>query len=374
MSNPSADKTLAPTQLNIKDNKYNHESMMYPSDLMSEQYGGNYAVFYINISLASKLTVNEQSYALDPSIEARDRPSIVAKPVSANALTGASAVLNTLSNSGKIAGATAAAFVAARAGGAGKGLAALAGLGAGGGATALANIPTIGVAIAGTAAPRTTRSTKRTAATIALHVPNQLSVRYSMSWSDEETTNFSMADEGVQQVLNALGKKSKSATEGAVESGADMIINKTLSKGPQGAALSQKLGIAANPKKEQVFKGLDFRTFQFDYQFYPRSSKEAEQVLKIIKQFKYHMHPEFKSANQFVWIYPSEFDIVYYNNGQENESLHRHTSCVLTEMNVNYTPNGSFTTFENGMPTQINMQLTFRELLLLSKEQIEKGL
>ena len=355
ITNPTADSSASPSYLNIKDNKYNHESMMYPVDLMSEQYGGNYAVFYINIAMESKLKVNEQNYALDPAIESRDRPSIVAKPTTANALTGASAVLNTLT--GVIGGSIL-----------GKGLkGAVKGV-------AVANIPTIGVAVAGKTSPTTTRSNRRTAATIALHVPNQLSVRYSMAWSDEETVNFSMAEEGVSQVLNALGKKSKSATEGAVESGADMIVNKTLAKGPQGSALSAKLGIAANPKKEQVFKGLDFRTFQFDYQFYPRSSKEAEQVLKIIKQFKYHMHPEYKSANQFVWIYPSEFDIVYYNNGQENESLHRHTSCVLTEMNVNYTPNGSFTTFDNGMPTQINMQLTFRELLLLSKEQIEKGL
>ena len=28
---------------------------------------------------------------------------------------------------------------------------------------------------------------------------------------------------------------------------------------------------------------------------------------------------------------------------------------LLTEMNVNYTPNGQFNTFENGMPTQINI-------------------
>ena len=86
------------------------------------------------------------------------------------------------------------------------------------------------------------------------------------------------------------------------------------------------------------------------------------------------MHPEFKDANNFLYIYPSEFDISYYQNGEENPNLHRHTSCVLQEMNVNYTPNGTFTTFPNGMPTQINVTLGFRELALLTKDKIKDGL
>jgi len=94
--------------------------------------------------------------------------------------------------------------------------------------------------------------------------------------------------------------------------------------------------------------------------------------LNIIRSFKYHMHPEFKDTTGFLYIYPSEFDIVYYKGTQENLNIHRHTSCVLTEMNVNYTPNGIFSTFANGMPTQINITLTFKELMLLSKELIEK--
>ena len=86
------------------------------------------------------------------------------------------------------------------------------------------------------------------------------------------------------------------------------------------------------------------------------------------------MHPEFKDNNNFIYIYPSEFDISYYTGGQENLNLHRHPSCVLTEMNVNYTPNGSFTAFENGMPTQINVTLQFKELALLTKDKIKDGL
>jgi hypothetical protein len=43
-------------------------------------------------------------------------------------------------------------------------------------------------------------------------------------------------------------------------------------------------------------------------------------------------------------------------------------------MNVNYTPNGQFNTFENGMPTQINITLQFKELALLTKDKVKEGL
>jgi hypothetical protein len=85
------------------------------------------------------------------------------------------------------------------------------------------------------------------------------------------------------------------------------------------------------------------------------------------------MHPEYKDANRFLYVYPSEFDIRYYNNGVENLNIHRHTSCVLTDMNVMYTPQGVYTAFEGGAPSQINVTLTFRELAQLSKETIEDG-
>jgi hypothetical protein len=43
-------------------------------------------------------------------------------------------------------------------------------------------------------------------------------------------------------------------------------------------------------------------------------------------------------------------------------------------MTINYTPNGMFTTFPDGMPTQIDITLAFRELALLTKDKVKDGL
>jgi hypothetical protein len=336
--------------------KYDISQLSYPTDLMGETYGGNYVMFYINVATESRLfKVNDTKYVLDPSVEKRDRGDLIAKPSSTNQLTGSAAVLNTLT------GVAGGAILGKGLKGAVKGV-------------ALANLPTVGVAVAGTQAPDASRSQRRLKTAIALHIPNTLSVRYGMQWSDDDTVNMAAASQASDDIIRALDKPSKSNAQGIGNTAADIVTNKTLSSAPNAGAISARLGIAANPKKEQVFKGVDFRTFQFEYQFFPRSEKEAENVLNIIYEFKLHMHPEFKDANNFVYIYPSEFDIIYYNNGAENRNLHRHTSCVLTEMNVNYTPNGSFSAFRNGIPTQINVTLSFRELALLSKEKIQTGL
>jgi hypothetical protein len=230
----------------------------------------------------------------------------------------------------------------------------------------------VGVGVAATLAPEAKRSKKRLKTAIALHIPNQLSIRYGMQWNEDDTAALAMAAVGSGEIIKAMGEGG--SMKDVTDVGTAIIANIALSKGPMAAANSKALGLAANPKKEQIFKGVDFRTFAFDYQFYPRSAEEAQNVLNIIEQFKYHMHPEFKDTNNFIYVYPSEFDVFYYQGGRENMNLHRHTSCVLSEMNINYTPNGSFTTFANGMPTQINVTLSFKELALLSKEKIKYGL
>lgn len=335
--------------------KYDIKNYSYPEDLMASdgRYGGNYAIFYINVATESKLITRDKAQTVDNFPE-RDRGDLIAQSFTRKGLVASNAVVNTLG--GAVGGS----------------------IGFGGGITgaakgvALANLATVGVGVAATQAPDATRSQKRLKTAIALHVPNQLQIRYGVQYSEEDTAMIAAAGAIGTEGLKALQSKGKDSDVTGV--GAAIISNLALSKGPNAGAASAALGLAANPKKEQVFKGVDFRTFQFDYQFFPRNEQEAKNVMNIIKEFKYHMHPEFKDSNNFLYIYPSEFDIMYYQGSLENENIHRHTSCVLTEMSINYTPNGLFTTFDNGMSTQMNVTLNFRELALLTKDKVKDGL
>jgi hypothetical protein len=335
--------------------KYGIENYTYPEDLYSNEgkYGGNYAIFYINIATDSKLTPPGGAETVE-DLTPRDRGDLVAMGLTPAQLTAANAI------TGGVEGAIGGGLLTGDLAGAGKG--------------AVIGTAT-GAAVGALIGFQGTRQQKRLKTAIALHIPNNLAINYSVAWSEDDTAALAMGGAAAQQgweIAKALNGQGNNTDVTGV--GAAILTNLALSKGPQGAGNSVASGMAANPKKEQVFKGVNFRTFNFDYKFFPRNSSEAQKVLNIIEQFKYHMHPEFKDNNNFVYIYPSEFDIFYYHNGEENLNVHRHTSCVLSDMSINYTPNGMFNTFSDGMPTQIDVTLQFRELALLTKEKVKDRL
>jgi hypothetical protein len=343
-------RTATGTATTFDSNTYQTQQYSYPADLFDPtgQYGGNYVIFYINVSADSKLYKSNPTNVVN-NISKRDQGDLVGQNINlttANATTGA------------IEGAVGGGLLAGNLKGAG--------VGAATGAVA-------GAAVGGLLSSMgTSRANKRLKTAIALHIPNDLSISYGVQWSEEDTAALAMGGAASEEVIKAITTGGKNSDVTGV--GAAILANLALSKAPNAGANSAATGLAANPKKEQVFKGVDFRTFSFDYKFFPRNSTESQYVLNIIQEFKYHMHPEFKDTNNFLYIYPSEFDIMYYQNGTENLNLHRHTSAVLTHMSVNYTPNGMFNTFADGMPTQIDVKLDFRELALLTKDKVKAGL
>lgn len=348
------------------DKKYSVDGYSYPNDLMGniEQYGSNYVMFYINVNEASKMLENAPpELTVNIDSDERVKKQLAGKGYSTEsvlAIGTAAGALGGAATGGALGGAVSKAF----------GRGAITGA-AVGGTVGLASVGAIAVNASGFS-----RAQKRLKTAIALHVPNQLSIRYGANWGDEETFGMQAAQTGIE-IAKALatsnasfGEKTAAATKGT----SAIVANLALAKGPNAAALSAMSGLAPNPMKEQTFKNIDFRTFSIAYSFAPRSEAESRDVLNIISAFKYHMHPEYKDANNFLFLYPSEFDVVYYHNGVENMNIHRHTSCVLTELNVDYAPNGNFSTFAGGMPTQINITMSFKELTILTKELIAQGL
>lgn len=364
----------------FQSDSYTIKNLMYPDDLMSStnnQYGGNYVIFYIN--------VHEDSYLFKGSEAAKNRTvtdippnlrgevsgkfssaDVVVAGGIAGIVGGASAARATIGASGtdvikKITGIDSAKIF---------GLETTANFGTGALVTGAAITALGGVA----------NKYKRMESAIALHVPTDLSISYSANWSPTDMAGMAAAATVGDSIGNAIEQLTKSGitqSAGELSNAGGAGINYLVSRGLQtqgiGEFVGKVSGTAANPKKEQLFRNVDFRTFSFNYQFFPRSREEAQKVQAIIKTFKLHMHPEFKDASHFLYTYPSEFDIYYYQNGQENMNIHRHTSCVLTDMNISYTPQGILSTFEDGMPTQINVQLQFKELALLTKEAIADG-
>lgn len=235
--------------------------------------------------------------------------------------------------------------------------------------------------------------------TIALYVNQIPSTSYSAQWETGDTglmggflqqmaaTNPNMASE-LQK--NVKGAKSLSAIMDVVKNAAYSTGNSAKAAGAgaidalimQGAqqraggianAAQSAAGQVVNPFKAQLFSNMNYRTFTFDYTFMPRSADEYKEVQRIINTFKIYMHPKL-GVGKFVMDYPAEFTLAFYYMGELNKELFKVSNCALTNMNLQY-GGQDFVTFRDipGAPAEINMQLQFTELEMLTRERIEVG-
>jgi len=110
---------------------------------------------------------------------------------------------------------------------------------------------------------------RRLMAAIVLYVPNSLTNTYNVSWSEEDLTTGAIIDELASAGLKATkGGDLSGGVSDALGTGTAVIAGKVLDGSNYGQkALRATMG---NSKAEQLFKGVDFRTFSFDYEFAPK--------------------------------------------------------------------------------------------------------
>ena len=131
--------------------------------------------------------------------------------------------------------------------------------------------------------------------------------------------------------------------------------------------LARSNGSVINPNMELLFKGPALRNFGFQFKFTPRFKKEAETVRTIIKAFKRNMAPK-GSGGTFLKT-PNIFEIQY--EGKARNYLNRIKLCALTNVQMNYTGDGTWATYNDGSPISMNMTLAFRELTPVYNEDYE---
>lgn len=367
----------APTSLNTDASEFEGNgvvNLVYPDDLVNnrEEYGNSYTVFFISVHHDSVL----QSGG---SISTTEKKYTNAKGSAIKKLASEQGGQAVLTGGAALGMGTAMGALGSKAG-------SMAGGVFGGNAFGMVG-KGVGVTIGASVASEfvsdqlvdsTGKSKveyKQQKACIVLPTPN-VSTNYSLSWS--ETDNFTLGN--LMEIGGNIGNTLNSENVDGFMNTMGEIVKKNsdiglalMSKAPMyGDVLSKAMGKTYNPRKEQLFKEVNFRDFNFTYTFSPRSEQEAKNVMAIINQFKYHAHPDMKDGD-FLFIYPSEFDIVHYFDGRPNKLMPRHATSVLNSVTIDYSPNGNYSVFPNGMPTMIRMTLNFKELAILTKKDIAAG-
>lgn len=131
--------------------------------------------------------------------------------------------------------------------------------------------------------------------------------------------------------------------------------------------LARTDNVVLNPNLELLFQGPQLRPFTFQFKMSARNQPEADEIKKIIKYFKYHMAVR-KETGLFLRA-PHVFTIRYLKGESQNHPginvispNEREKACALTNCSVDYTPLGSYSTYEDGTMVAYTLSLQFQEL------------
>lgn len=183
---------------------------------------------------------------------------------------------------------------------------------------------------------------------------------------------------GAMDSLKSMGNSALGAIGSLGAGAAALAINNTTEDfaglGNAQALVQSSAGATTNPFETQLFKNMGFRTFGFNYKFLPKNQAEYAEVKEIIKTFKKYMHPTL-SPDKIIMGYPAEFTIAYYYGEDTNSELFKIGNCALTNLKVTYGTGNDLISFResNGAPSEINMELQFTELEILTESRIDEG-
>lgn len=235
---------------------------------------------------------------------------------------------------------------------------------------------------------KVTNKLKRLAANITLYTPGNVRANYNLNYDMPEDLLVTLAQsenyEAIKAGLAAAGTGLASMTaEGAAQAGNTFGRFGRIVATAASPTVSMLSRTAINNRRDVMFKHVGNRQFVFEYTFAPKSVNEAKEVANIIFMFKYFAHPEMlQGYGNFLYLYPAEFDIEYGMiqgspnvgpNMMPNKNLNKISSCVLTDIDVNYAPGNSFQSLEAGEPTITTLTLMFKEIETLHRERIAEG-
>ena len=218
---------------------------------------------------------------------------------------------------------------------------------------------------------------------IALYMPQGVKVSYNQSYdADTETGLVGDLEAAGVAVGTAEGNAAKieaalQGVIGATARNAKQILGEFVSLAGVGDPVrfaAKRAGVAVNPRSEAFYNSPNQRTFSFTFDFWPRSNEEAIAVEKIIAIFKYNSAPGFKAGTLgSVFTTPNYWKISYMFNSEENMSLNKIGACYCTDVEVDYSPDGQWTTFGDGKPVHTRLVVNMLEDRIITKQDIEQG-
>lgn len=216
---------------------------------------------------------------------------------------------------------------------------------------------------------------------IHLPMPDEIQNPSTINW---EATDFGMMGNAAVKAIKAV--KSDSVNQADIKSELNNMAERVKSvafyhaagevvNGLGGNQLSPddimgaSSGKVTNPYKTFLFRGVNFRTFNFKFSLVPFSESDCALIDRIVMKFREHSYPEF-GADKMFFLYPDECQITYMWESNTNKWLNNFKRAVCSGINVNFAPLGQWASLRNGFPYMIELQTTWTEVEIITKDDI----
>ena len=207
--------------------------------------------------------------------------------------------------------------------------------------------------------------------TAMLPIPGGITSTDTVAWGSEkmDPAAAAMANIALTAINDSMGAgfdELSTSVQGAV---ANPEMKKALSTAIAGAAsgtgaqlLQRTEGAIINPNMELLFKDPGMRQFSFTWKLAPRSASEARTVIRLIRFFKQGMAVKKSDSNLYLKA-PNTWRLAYKRpNSQDHPFLNKFKECAMTSFTANFTPDGNYATFDDGVMTSYDITMSFSEL------------
>ena len=186
------------------------------------------------------------------------------------------------------------------------------------------------------------------------------------------------------------------------EAAAEHALSSTIKKSD---LLKRALGgsnIAINPKMSLLYQGPGkFRKFVFEFPMIAKNEKESETIENIIEAFRISTLPGYadpisnlanklskskgtaqsstggterkKGAGSNFYTFPSTWDIRFGHAHGADEKPFKIARSVCNSVIANYAAAGVPFFFQDGKPFEIKLTVSFTEIVVMTRELVDKG-
>tara|TARA_B100001250_G_C19775028_1_gene779139 strand:+ start:56 stop:1243 length:1188 start_codon:yes stop_codon:yes gene_type:complete len=228
---------------------------------------------------------------------------------------------------------------------------------------------------------------------LMLYMPEDISTGYKANWNGKQ---LSAAGKRALQAAGAdgFGKKIMAAGDmlgqmwdrfGAHWSAGtvrDLISSTTGDTLSDDELLSAIGGVVTNPNTELLFGNIDMRTFSLKWKLVPRNQAEADSIKGIVLAFKKAMLPG-TGVKQVFGIsagdgveagyisVPDLVKIAFMHGPEPADYLPQFKMCAITQVDVNYTPDGAYAIYQDGPVAATELTVNFQETKLVYREEVQ---